>query len=103
MRSVTEEYQMKTRVILTLCVVFVWGLVSIANAQVIAGSPEDKAFQKSDAENNVDAKLVLLQDFEKQFGQSRSIREAYLKLIQIYDQKNDEAKVMEDCEKAIKV
>src|SRR5437762_10795981 len=92
MRGVIEEFQMKTRVILTLCVVFVWGLVSIANAQVIAGSPEDKAFQKIDAENNVDAKIVLLQDFEKQFGQSRSIREAYLQLIQIYQQKNDQAK-----------
>src|SRR2546427_13043278 len=79
------------------------GLVSIANAQVIAGSPEDKAFQKIDAENNVDAKIVLLQDFEKQFGQSRSIREAYLQLIQIYQQKNDQAKVIEYCEKAIKV
>src|SRR5947208_14916412 len=103
MRGVIQEFQMKTRVILTLCVVFVWGLVSIANAQVIAGSPEDKAFQKIDAENNVDAKIVLLQDFEKQFGQSRSIREAYLQLIQIYQQKNDQANVIEYCEKAIKV
>src|SRR5436309_14165888 len=103
MRGVIEEFQMKTRVILTLCVVFVWGLVSIANAQVIAGSPKDKEFRKSDAENNVDAKFVLLKDFEKQFGQSRSIREAYLQLIQIYQQKNDQAKVIEYCEKAIKV
>src|SRR5438552_2254882 len=103
MRSVTEEYQMKTRVILTLCVVFVWGLVSNANAQVIAGSPEDKAFQKVDAENNVDAKIALLQDFEKQFPQSKAIREAYMQLIQIYQQKNDQAKVIEYCEKTIKV
>ena len=28
---------MKTKVILTLCVVFVWGLVSNANAQVASG------------------------------------------------------------------
>ena len=41
---------MKTKVIVTLCVVFVCGLVSIANAQVQAGSAEDKAFQKIDAE-----------------------------------------------------
>jgi len=102
-RSVKEEYQMKTRVILTLCVVFVWGLVSNANAQVIAGSPEDKAFQKIDAENNTDAKVTLLLDFEKQFPQSKSVREAYLQLIQIYQQKNDQAKVIEYCEKAIKV
>ena len=94
---------MKTRVILTLCVVFIWGLVSNANAQVIAGSAEDKAFQKIDAENNVDAKIALLQDFEKQFPQSKAIREAYMQLIQIYQQKNDQAKVIEYCEKTIKV
>ena len=94
---------MKTRVILTLCFVFVWGLVSNANAQVIAGSAEDKAFQKIDAENNVDGKITLLQDFEKQFPQSKALREAYMQLIQIYSQKNDQAKVIEYCEKAIKV
>ena len=94
---------MKTKVIATLCVVFVWGLVSIANAQVIAGSPEDKAFQKIDAENSVDGKIALLVDFEKQFPQSKSLREAYLQLVQIYQQKNDGAKVIEWGEKTIKV
>src|SRR5437763_5850337 len=94
---------MKTKVILTLCVVFVWGLVSNANAQVVAGSPEDKAFQKIDAENNVDAKIPLLVDFEKQFPQSKALREAYLQLVQIYQQKNDQAKVIEWGEKTIKV
>jgi len=93
---------MKTRVILTLCVVFVWGLVSSANAQVVAGSPEDKAFQKVDGENNIDSKITLLLDFEKQFPQSKSIREAYLQLLQIYQQKNDQAKVIEFGEKALK-
>jgi tetratricopeptide (TPR) repeat protein len=93
---------MKTKVILTLCVVFVWGLVSNANAQVVAGSPEDKAFQKIDAENNIDSKVALLLDFEKQFPQSKSIREAYLQLLQIYQQKNDQAKVIEFGEKALK-
>jgi len=93
---------MKTRVILTLCVVFVWGLVSNANAQVVAGSPEDKAFQKVDAENNIDSKIALLLDFEKQFPQSKSIREAYLQLVQIYLQKNDQPKVIEFGEKALK-
>jgi len=42
-------------------------------------------------------------DFEKQFQQSRSVREAYLQLVQIYQQKNDQAKVIEYCEKAIKM
>jgi len=94
---------MKTRVILTLCVVFVWGLVSNVCAQVQAGSPEDKAFQKIDAENNVDAKIGLLLDFEKQFPQSKALREAYLQLLQIYQDKNDQAKIIEFGEKAIKI
>jgi hypothetical protein len=93
---------MKTAVILTLCNVFVWGLVSSANAQVIAGSPEDKAFQKIDAENNIDGKVTLLLDFEKQFPQSKAIREAYLQLVQIYQQKNDQPKVIEFGEKALR-
>ena len=94
---------MKTKVIVTLCVVFVWGLVSIANAQVVAGSPEDKAFQKIDAENSVDGKVALLLEFEKQFPQSKALREAYLQLVQIYQQKNDSAKIIEYSEKTIKV
>jgi tetratricopeptide (TPR) repeat protein len=94
---------MKTKVILTMCVVFVWGMVSIANAQVVAGSPEDKAFQKIDAENNADAKVALLLDFEKQFPQSKALREAYLQLVQIYQQKNDQPKIIEYGEKAIKL
>jgi hypothetical protein len=94
---------MKTKVVLTLCVVFVWGLVSIANAQVQAGSPEDKAFIKIDAENNPDAKIPLLLDFEKQFPQSKALREAYLQLMDIYQQKNDSGKVIEYGEKVIKV
>src|SRR6516165_4102769 len=94
---------MKTRVILTLCVVLVWGLVSSVYAQVQAGSPEDKAFQKIDAENNVDSKITLLLDFEKQFPQSKALKEAYLQLVQIFQQKNDNAKIIEYGEKIIKV
>jgi len=94
---------MKTRVTLTLCVVFVWGLVSNANAQVQAGSPEDKAFQKIDAENNIDAKIALLLAFEKEFPQSKALREAYLQLVQIYQQKNDQTKIIEYGEKTIRL
>src|SRR5437868_15024763 len=94
---------MKTKVVVTLCVVFVWGLVSIANAPVQAGSPEDKAFQKIDAENNPDAKVALLQQFEKEFPQSKALREAYLQLVQIYQQKNDSPKIIEYSEKTIKL
>ena len=94
---------MKTKVILTMCVVFVWGLVSNVFAQVKAGSPEDKAFQKIDAENSTDGKITLLLDFEKQFPQSTALREAYLQLLQIYQEKNDNAKIIEFGEKAIKI
>src|ERR1700733_5440427 len=94
---------MKTKVVLTLCVVFVWGLLSIAKAQVQAGSPEDKAFQKIDAEGNVDAKIALLLDFEKQFPQSKALREADLQLMDIYQQRNDQSKIIEYGEKVIKV
>ncbi|HEY2379858.1 MAG TPA: hypothetical protein VGK48_01630, partial [Terriglobia bacterium] len=94
---------MKTKVILTMCVVFVWGLVSSVFAQVQAGSPEDKAFQKIDAESSPDGKIALLMDFEKQFPQSKALREAYLQLLQIYQDKNDQAKIIEYGEKAIKV
>src|SRR4051812_48378448 len=95
---------MKTRVVVvTLCVVFVWGMVANAHAQVVAGSPEDKAFQKIDTESNIDSKISLLLDFEKQFPESKAMREAYLQLIQIYQQKNESAKVIEYCEKTMKV
>ena len=94
---------MKTKVMLTLCVVFVWGLVSSVHAQVQAGSPEDKAFQKIDAENNPDGKIDLLLDFEKQFPQSKAIREAFLQLIDLYQKKNESPKVIEYTEKTLKV
>jgi hypothetical protein len=94
---------MKTKVVVTLCVVFVWGLVSFANAQVIAGSPEDRAFQKIDAESSNDGKIALLLEFEKQFPQSKALREALLQLVQLYQQKNESPKIIEYSEKILKV
>ena len=94
---------MKTKVILTMCVVFVWGLVSLANAQVKAGSPEDKAFQKIDAESNNDGKINLLLEFEKQFPTSPALRDAFLQLLQLYTVKNESPKVIEYSEKTLKV
>jgi hypothetical protein len=94
---------MKTKVIVTVCVVFVWGLVSFAHAQVVAGSPEDKAFQKIDAEGSPDGKISLLLAFEKEFPQSRALREALLQLLQLYQQKNDSAKTIEYSEKVLKM
>src|SRR5262245_34307233 len=94
---------MKTRVNLTLFVVFVMGLAAPANAQLIAGSPEDAAYTKIVGENNADAKTTLLLDFEKQFPQSRVLPDIYVMLMTIYQQKNDTAKANDYGEKAIKI
>ena len=94
---------MKTKVILTLCLVFVLALASTAMAQLIAGSPEDKAFEKIVAENNPDAKMTLLLDYEKQFPQSKALPDVYIMQLTIYQQKNDAAKVIDVGEKAIKI
>lgn len=94
---------MKTKVILTFCVVFVMGLVASAYAQLIAGSPEDHAYTKIIGENNPDAKTTLLLDFEKQFPQSRVLSDIYVMLMTIYQQKNDTAKANDYGEKAIKI
>lgn len=94
---------MKTKVILTLFLVFVLGLVFSANAQLRAGSPEAKAFDKIEAETNADARAVLLLDFEKQFPQSPVLTDVYLMLIDIYRTKNDQVKVADFGEKAIKI
>jgi len=95
---------MKTRVILTLCVVFVLGVATMASAQVtlIAGSPEDKAFTAAMAAQG-DARINLLLDFEKQFPSSKALPDVYNELINLYNQKQDNAKVAEVGEKAIKV
>lgn len=96
---------MKTKVILTLCVVFFLGVVTNASAQVtlIAGSPEDKAFTAATNETNPDTKVNLLLAFEKQFPQSKALPDIYLALMDVYNQKNDRAKVVETGEKTIKI
>jgi hypothetical protein len=94
---------MKTKVVLTLCVAIVLGSYSSAFAQLVAGSPEDKAFEKILAETNPDAKATLLLDYEKQFPQSRVLSDIYAMLMEVYRQKNDAAKVIEFGEKVIKI
>jgi tetratricopeptide (TPR) repeat protein len=93
---------MKTRVITILSVVIVFGLASIAHAQLIAGSAEDKAFTKIEQERSADAKITLLLDFEKQFPQSKVLPEVYRMLEDSYQQKHDNAKIIEVGERAIK-
>ena len=94
---------MKTKVILTLCVVFVLGLVTSVYAQLIAGSPEDAAYTKIVGENNPDAKTALLLEYEKQFPRSRVLSDIYVMLMAIYQQKNDTAKANDYGERAIKI
>jgi len=96
---------MKTKVVLTLSLVFVLGLVfSVsASAQIKAGSPEDKAFTAIDAETNPDAKINKLLDFEKTFPNSSVMSTVYTMLMTTYQQKGDTAKANEYGEKVLKV
>jgi len=94
---------MKTKVFLTLCVVFVMGLATSAYAQLVAGSPEDAAYTKIVGEENPDAKTTLLLDFEKQFPQSKVLPDIYVMLMGIYQQKNDTGKANDFGERAIKI
>jgi len=74
-----------------------------ANAQIKAGSDEDKAMRKILAEKNADSRIPLLVDFEKQFPQSKVLSDVYMMLVDIYNDKKDTAKVAEYGEKVIKV
>jgi tetratricopeptide (TPR) repeat protein len=94
---------MKTKSVVTLCVALVLGVVSTANAQLVAGSPEDQAYTKIMAEMDADARAALLLDFEKSFPQSRVLPDIYVMLMTIYQQKNDTAKAVDFGEKAIKL
>ena len=94
---------MKTRVVLSLCVVFVLGLVTSAYSQLVAGSPEDAAYTKITAEANPDTKVAMLLDFEKQFPQSRVLPDIYVMLMTIYQEKNDTANAVDFGERAIKI
>lgn len=86
---------MRTTLIATVSVVIVLGLVSVAQGQLAAGSPEDKAYTTIAAEKNADAKLTMLLDFEKQYPQSKALPSVYDMLIDIYTQKNDTVKLLE--------
>jgi hypothetical protein len=94
---------MKTKVVLTLCIVFVLGAVSHANAQLVSGSPEEQAFTKIEAERNTDAKITLMLDFEKNFPQSRVLPDVYMMLIEAYQGKNDSVKVVDFGERIIRL
>jgi hypothetical protein len=94
---------MKTKVVLTLCIVFVLGAASHANAQLVAGSPEELAYTRIEGERNADAKIGLLLEFEKSFPQSRVLPDVYMMLMEAYQGKNDAAKVVDFGERIIKL
>jgi hypothetical protein len=94
---------MKTRVVITACVAVVFGLASFANAQLKAGSPEEAAYEKIEAEKNNDAKLALVLDFEKQFAtvNQKVMANIFLMAMDIYSEKDNKPKIAEYGDKAI--
>ena len=94
---------MNTRVALTLSLALLFGLVSVSKAQLRAGSPEDDAFKKIEAEKNADARLALLLEFEKQFANTngKTLAAVYLMAMDIYSEKDNKAKIAEYGDKAI--
>ena len=93
---------MKTRVV-TFSLALLFGVVSGANAQLRAGSPEEAAYAKIDAEQNHDAKLALLLNFDKEFPEAnpRVLATVYLMAMDIYIEKEDKDKTAEYGDKAI--
>lgn len=94
---------MKTRLFSLACISLMLVFAATANAQIKAGSDEDKAMRKILAEKNADSRIPLLVDFEKQFPQSKVLSDVYMMLVDIYNDKKDTAKVAEYGEKVIKV
>ena len=70
-------------------------------AQIIAGSPEDKAFQLVMAEADADAKLQKLSDFEKTFPKSKALPGVYVMMMDVYRQKENADKIIEYGEKVL--
>jgi tetratricopeptide (TPR) repeat protein len=77
--------------------------VHASATQILAGSAEDKAFQKIQAESNAEAKLQGLLGFERQFPQSKALSSVYLMMIEYYRQKDDRERVIEYGEKVLRL
>jgi tetratricopeptide (TPR) repeat protein len=95
---------MRTKSILIMSIALILAVATLASAQarVTAGSDEDKALRKITAQTNPDAQIPMLIDFEKQFPKSTALSEVYAMLVDIYMTKQDNAKIIEYGEKAIK-
>jgi len=96
---------MKTRVVLALCVVLIWGMAATASAQVtlIAGSEEDKAFTAISNEQNPDNKIKLCSEFEQKFSKSKALPDVYVMWVDALNTKGDKAGVDTVGEKALKL
>ena len=94
---------MKTRVVWTFSITLLFGLASVAGAQLKAGSPEEKEYTKIEAEKDNDAKLTLLLAYEKQFGtiSPKVLANICLMAMDIYSSRDDKAKIAEYGDKAI--
>ena len=94
---------MKTRVVVTAFIAVVFGLASFASAQLKAGSPEEAAYEKIEAEKNSDAKLALVLDFEKQFPtvNQKVMANVLLMAMDLYSEKDNKPKIAEYGDKAI--
>jgi hypothetical protein len=94
---------MKTRVVLTSCIAVVFAFASLADAQLKAGSPEEAAYEKIEAEKNDDAKLAMLLDFEKQYPtvNQKVMSNIFLMAMEVYANKDNKPKVAEYGDKAI--
>ena len=92
---------MKTCVALAFPLLFM--LASTADAQLKAGSPEDEAFTKIEAEKNSEAKLALLLQFETKFPTTgpKTLATVYLLTMDIYSEKDNKPKIAEYGDKAI--
>jgi hypothetical protein len=94
---------MKTSVSTTLLLALVFGLVSVASAQLKAGSPEEAKYQKISDEKNVDSRLTLLLEFEKEFPavNAKVLATIYMMTMDIYSEKDNKTKIAEYADKAI--
>ena len=92
---------MKTNFVMIGCVGLLLAFASSAEAQLIAGSPEDKLYQQITATDDPDQKMALCLEFEKQFSESDVVVDIYNMLVVIHNSRNESDKVIEFGEKAI--
>jgi hypothetical protein len=100
--STTLQEATKTMRIILLSITLLCTLAQKAAAvQILAGTPEDKMFQRATNDTNADSKLATLMEFEKQFPHSKALPDVFLMVIDLYRQKDDRVKIVEYGEKVL--